>query len=375
MTRLLLLIGGLLALPITAHANTGTPLMWGTALHLVFGNAIIGVAEGYLIARLFNLSKNVCVSLMIAANYLSAWCGFYIIGQAKLSAASELHLYNAWPWYWKMVFFTFFVTLALEWPFVALCFRKRPLLVKRSLKANLLVQSTSYLLLFSWYSMVSYKSIYTNLETVPPEAINTSTNIGLYFISDSDGDVYSSDLQGRNLQQAFKLSSSLEGDRLVVESDSPGQWNLLALIDETQDGKMILLATNLMGHIVEAADILLLRNRINTHRNFGKVPSLAPTNSTRYRTGYWPFQGILVLSDNPETNFLYSLETPFIHWKARNATQVDRHQVIFQLGKNQICLLDSEQKKIALIARGRGPVVFKRAETKAFPETTLPSPE
>lgn len=31
-------------------ANAGTPLMWAGMLHLVIGNAIIGIAEGALLA-------------------------------------------------------------------------------------------------------------------------------------------------------------------------------------------------------------------------------------------------------------------------------------------------------------------------------------
>ena len=32
-------------------ANEGMPLMWAGMLHLVIGNAIIGIAEGALLAR------------------------------------------------------------------------------------------------------------------------------------------------------------------------------------------------------------------------------------------------------------------------------------------------------------------------------------
>ena len=35
-----------LALPMVAMANAGTPLMWAGMLHLLFGNALIGIFEG-----------------------------------------------------------------------------------------------------------------------------------------------------------------------------------------------------------------------------------------------------------------------------------------------------------------------------------------
>jgi hypothetical protein len=45
----------LVCLPSRALANAGTPLMWASLLHLVFGNALLGVCEGILIARAFRL--------------------------------------------------------------------------------------------------------------------------------------------------------------------------------------------------------------------------------------------------------------------------------------------------------------------------------
>ena len=40
-----------MALPLAAEANAGTPLMWSTTVHLVFGNLLIGVAEGLMFAE------------------------------------------------------------------------------------------------------------------------------------------------------------------------------------------------------------------------------------------------------------------------------------------------------------------------------------
>jgi hypothetical protein len=55
--RTLLVLFCLLALPCSAFANAGTPLMWAGMLHLVFGNAVVGVFEGLLIAWQFALPK------------------------------------------------------------------------------------------------------------------------------------------------------------------------------------------------------------------------------------------------------------------------------------------------------------------------------
>jgi hypothetical protein len=61
--------------PAVAYADAGTPLLWASAFHLFLGNALIGVAEGWLVAVLFRQKAGSCVAIMIAANYFSAWVG------------------------------------------------------------------------------------------------------------------------------------------------------------------------------------------------------------------------------------------------------------------------------------------------------------
>lgn len=56
---------------------------------------------------------------------------------------------------------------------------------------------------------------------------------------------------------------------------------------------------------------------------------------------------------------LYLTQTPIINWPIRNGTRIAGDYGVFQLGKDQICILDPENKRIALIARGFGPVVAK----------------
>ena len=48
----------LLCLPTTALANAGTPLMWAAPIHLILGNAIIGVLEGLTLAVLKDVESD-----------------------------------------------------------------------------------------------------------------------------------------------------------------------------------------------------------------------------------------------------------------------------------------------------------------------------
>ena len=55
----------------------------------------------------------------------------------------------------------------------------------------------------------------------------------------------------------------------------------------------------------------------------------------------------------------YEVDTPFVRWPVRNGTRIAGDYGVFKLGDDQICIMDPEKKRIALIARGFGPVVAK----------------
>ncbi len=72
-----------------------------------------------------------------------------------------------------------------------------------------------------------------------------------------------------------------------------------------------------------------------------------------------------------------SLETPFVHWPVFCPTQLPSGLVVFQLGWNQICILDPDGRKIALLAKGRCPVItlkddVKHSESPAGSTSALP---
>ena len=79
-------------------------------------------------------------------------------------------------------------------------------------------------------------------------------------------------------------------------------------------------------------------------------------------TGFWAAEGLRGENTNTGTKIKVRLETPFIQWQARNAIQLPNDQVIFQLGGDQICLFDPNTKRLAILARGRGPVVALSVE-------------
>ena len=352
--RILGLIALLISVPLTARADAGTPLMWAGMLHMVFGNAIIGIFEGLILAWIFKLRKGICVLVMIPANYFSAWIGGLYLNH-EITSALPFNLYNAWRWIWLMVFVTFLITLIFEWPFVFFCFRKEQNRFKKSLQGNLLVNSLSYVLLFSWYWLASGTALYTKMNIVQPSEISFPKEGVVYFISKTNG-VCRLDLSSQKSEKVYPLKAD-QDDRLFVRTSTfnANNWDIL------DSSKKILVCSNLQ--VIASQDWRDTNdpNRIEgTWFNFGEAPKLgaAEKSDWKFETGFWPIEGLRGENQKTGEKIYFSLETPFVSWIARSATQLPGDYVVFQLGDDQICLFETATKKIALLARGQGPVVI-----------------
>jgi hypothetical protein len=337
--------------------------MWATMLHLAIGNALIGLFEGVILARLFSLKKTRTVALLIAANYGSAWAGGFLLRTIILPYL-HMDLNTGWRWFWVLVFATYLLTLVLEWPLVALCLRGSADWFRKSLKGNLIIQTCSYVALFGWYWLASGTSLYTKFEVVSPQELSLPESVLLYSISDHDGNVYSRSLANIQSHRVFELRSTNENDRLLVQpaaSAQAGLWTLLARIEvqDARDGKLVEIEKRFAGQAVCDWRASQDPPRYEgTWFNFGDVPRLgdAEKSDWEFRTGFWPIEGLRGTNNAKHLSLHLSFETPFGAWTVRNATQLPGGKVLFQLGEDQICVLDPEAKKVALLTHGRGPI-------------------
>lgn len=358
-----LVLLGVIAFPQYALADAGTPLMWAGMLHLVLGNALIGVGEGLLLAWLFSAPKRKCVLIMIPANYASAWLGGLFIRGAIVHKL-PMDLNNGWRWFWVMVVVTYVMTLIIEWPFVAWCLRGTRNWLRRSLVASLVVQSASYVLLFGWYWMASGTSLYTKMKIVAPTALSLPDSVFVYFIGATDGNVYKRQLAGRGEEKIYELHSKDNNDRLFVQpsKSDPNNWDLLARLDINgrRDPRFVDVLTNLL---VEAAP-----DWRSTHTeppryegtwfSFGEVQSLGSATNSHWKfwSGFWPIEGLKASDETTSQSVRFSYETPFGSWTVRNAVHLPSDKVLFQLGDDQICVFDPVSRQVALLWHGRGPV-------------------
>ncbi|AQT67655.1 hypothetical protein STSP2_00803 [Anaerohalosphaera lusitana] len=367
----------ILAITSTAHANSGTPLMWSSFLHLFFGNLFLGIFEGLLLVHFFKTKKNLAVILMILANYLSAWAGVFII--YDLIPTQSLGLSQVWPYFWKMVALTYILTLLLEYPFVALSFWRKPRWLPRSLKGTLIVQTISHFIIFGWYSLTSTANLYTDNQIVDLSEMSLPQHVTMYYISSDDGDVYSRSLTADAApSKTFDLNSKGYGDYLFVRhsENNDGTYDLYACITsdkDYRDSETILIAESFTKTAAPTERDLehdLEEYRTRYWFSPTDVPKLGPAQSSpwKFKTSIWSLMGLTAKNTKTEQSERVAFTTPFGGWLPKNATHLPTDKALFQLGiypfnlkylrGDQICIYDPNKKQLAKITHGKGPIAI-----------------
>jgi len=301
----------LATVPAAAQANAGTPLMLFEAFHMVMGNALIGLLEGTILVLVFQLRWVWTISLMILANYVSAWIGTIWVLNGG-SVHFDLDINTAWEFVWRMVVFTFMWTLVLEFPFVLLAFPWKGTAWIKAFFGNLLVQSVSYSILVFFYFRFCATSLYTDCRIVSLDEMDLPAGVRIAFISREDGQIHQGELNERHWKTGIGLPSPSPGDRV------------LGPIPNSRSEKL----------------------PVRTLQN-------SPWNFT---IGDWYDEGLRGQNSETGERVKLAFETPFASWVIRNATHLPGDLVLLQLDADQICLYDPKEKRLALLARGREPV-------------------
>lgn len=371
------------ALPVLVLANAGTPLMWAGMFLLVFGNAVIGIGEGLIIGFFFKLKYRWSIPVMIVANYASAYAGANLI--SSIADNLDPTIYNVWLLLWCLVFLAFLLTLLIEWPFILFSFRKQPRPVVRSLKANLIVQTASYLLMIPYMAYFSYAGIVTKADLDPSLDFIQNREAILYYISNEDGDVYRQRLGEMEAVNVFEADSTDKNDRLLVWTPDEGKsWELYLRQGRHDESRAILIPESIS--LSPSPSMKWYREDKEspeevdtTWFNFVTIDlRLDGESAWTVKTGFWAAGGLTLRNEDADERIHLAMETPFVTWYIRNATVLPGDEVVFQLN-DQICIYDRESNKLGLLARGRGPVVVLgdtpttaslALSAKAIPEAT-----
>jgi energy-coupling factor transporter transmembrane protein EcfT len=351
-TKLVIVLMVVLLIPVAARADSGTPLMWAGLLHLFIGNAFIGLLEGFLLVKLFKASSSKCLLIMVGANYFSSWVGGFFI--QFVSFQIPLNLYNGWSWFWILVVLTYLLTLVLEWPFVFLCFWRTPGALGKSLRGDVAVNTISYIILFGWYWLASDAGLYRHMHIVQPSQM-PMPNAVVYYIASTNGQVNALDLQTQTTLKFLKLDQPLGSLRLVIRPAvfNPANWDVVEEYAYTN----ILMASNLA--LVASED---WRNPNLSRWYQVHQIGMATGSKWTFETGSGSGEGLTGRNAETGERFDLSMDAPFLSWTIQNGSHLPGDNVIFQLGEDQICLLETSTRKIALLCRGWSPVVFLKKQ-------------
>ena len=357
-------IFALFFIPFTASANAGTPLIWATMFHASLGSIILGFIEGTILAKIYKINRRKAVSPLILGNIFSTFAGFPLL--LWLASLFEIDIYNVNKVFFVMLLVAYIATLVLEFPFVVMCFWRDTKWFRRSIYGTLITQTASYILLLIWYWLPGGASPNINADLVNMSEMALPVGITIYYISDKDGDIYMQVLDKKEGKKIFDLKSYNPRDHLFVweSPEEKNRYDLFALKfkDHARKPEIITIKKSFTSFAAIYKTIMeddrkSLESAV-LYSFYNNVPKLGDA-----RNSLWKFQTfnhvINFLSGHlskPVTDVRLSAENMFWQFGASYGTHLPGDKVIFQFGKNQICVYDPVEKKLALFARGRGPI-------------------
>lgn len=252
-------------------ANAGTPLMWASAFHLLLGNLLIGLFEGWLLARIYKTPSKRYLLVMVLANYFSCIAGG--IGVAVLGPPIEDFVSRLNPIHagWRLILLgalgTYFATILIEWPFCAWTLRKVTVPLHAGLRGSFIAQTVSYVLLIPFFASCSTLSVYTtgNLQrdyafVKPPIGV-------MYYINPDDGAVWRMKTDGTERTRFVGADLDDEGARLFAKPSPTTDRSFdLWCVSGVENEKPRRLSENI-GSAVAPREITELDEEPNTWEN------------------------------------------------------------------------------------------------------------
>lgn len=338
--------------------------MWAAMLHLVFGNAVIGAWEGFVLSRLFKLPFTRTAGVLVLANYFSAWVGYYAMVTLAPSTLPELFggqpLYQASVVLWTVGFSSYLASVVLELPFCWYCLPKGERSCGKTVLVCLAAQTISYGLLVPFYLAASPISLVSKTEHDASLSFARTEKAWVYFIAPDGGDIFRIRPDGSNRQFVLAAGITNRFHRLILlPATGEPAWNLCLVtergrLSEGSVSKILLERFTKKTRAARIPDFVE-----NSHFSFGEPIDYRTTSETTWKIwlGYWAAEGLHARSSSGDERRSFAFEAPFVmNWYARNATVLPSGLVIYQLGE-QIVALDVEHRKVGFVTLGRGPVV------------------
>ena len=386
-------IAPVLLFPVEVHANVISIFNQKLLMHLFAGNAVIGLIEGALIARVFKIKAGKIILLMIAANYFSTWAG--ALGLSWLGSRFEsplarlVTLDTLQLFIWSLILAAFVGSVVLEWPFCMIAMWRTPSRLSRSLFACALAQVVSYALVLVLNPPFGHFSGSPGTEprvsVAPVASFADAPNTFVYFISAADGDLCRIRPDGSSRARVAGLPMRHPDMKLFAKPTAdPASWSLCLEKqygwDEYPSGDCVDTGVTVRGFTPPERD----RDPYEVGRKLGKRATDFRPEDQRLTNVFTASLGDTWLGvEASETRgadqpIHLQFDRLILRWDTRNATVLPSGQIVYQLG-SQLVLLDANQRKIGLIALGRGPVLFvdelltSRSAPASGPATSAPA--
>jgi hypothetical protein len=336
--------------------------MWAGMLHMFFGNLIIGIGEGLILALLFKVGKLKSVLLLVAANYFSAWAGTFIL-HLLIVPALHLDIYNVLLFLWLLVIFTYLMTLVLEFPFVALVFRKDAKWFSKAVKGSLIIQTISYAVLFGWYWLASDASLVTDTEIVNPSEITLPGDVVIYYISPDHDKVYMRNLDEPGPSVIYEhRDNKLIGLILFASKSDPNRVDLEVSVETAGEDHSVVIKPAFVSRTSAPLNKTDGLSHQEAWRFVGNGLKLGDAIQSKWEFRLLPLSGVWGRQVHTDKVFHLYFETFLEHWFIRSAILLPGDIMLFQLGGDQICAYDIDGNKLALIARGDQPIAVLRED-------------
>lgn len=348
-----------------AWGNVGTPLMWASFLHLTIGNAVLGIVEGLILARLFRLRKWWAVGIMVAANYATMAFGLGVVydlyvwvagviggGRERLFVAPAALRIT-----WGLVVAA---TVLLEWPAVMLVMRRsgRPWrdAARRGLLGSAVVHALSYSCLIPFYGVVTVTTLHSSAVGEPTAAFAAGrASAWVYYIDDDASEVRRIRVDGSSPEPVRALDATEREPRLFPSPRAGGGWVIWVSDYGTQNGHWVVDGgpTGRVGTYDDGAPPGSSSSTAGTWH----VVDLQEKPRLEARVGFFAVEGLRVSPVNGEGETLWlAWDTPFGGWRSSFVTLMPGDLVVYQVGR-WILILDVPARRWGLLTRGRNPVV------------------
>jgi hypothetical protein len=235
-----------------------------------------------------------------------------------------------------------------------------------------LLNTGSYVLCFFFLFNFTQFSLVASTTTVAKGAIDLSHDYTLIYIAANNEEIHKLNLQTNKTQLVEKIKSDSTYEKwncyLAFNSSDPFSHNLVKYRDAAT-------YANDQGTTISSifsGKVATVTNRVSPRlvesNTFYDIPRIEKNSGWEYIVGHGVNNGFYCYNLKKKKSIKLAQDWLFAFWMISNPTEIEDGKIIFELDASnigkQICLFDAYTKEIALIARGRSPLVIRANEEK-----------